>query len=381
MNVRHKHGLLRVFSICGDAGGAAAVAPVLRRLKTIKQVCIKSFAYGPGVAVLKSRGVEVEEIPLGAGEQAVVDLWRAWDPDVLLSASSVNADEYEKICIRQARLDDVPSLVVMDSWSSYGKRFGPREGEFDALPDMIALPDARSRLEWIAAGVPENRLSITGHPAFDELAAFRASMTPTRRMEIRTKFSIQPNEWMVVFLSQPIRQLTQSPNARFIYPGYNQYEVFSRLVLTLQREAVVQARSGVIVVRPHPREDEPPKMKSSDYVRIVCDREFDVREIMMASDLVTGMASIALVEACYLGCLTLSLQPGALYPEAVASNIAGVSASVRTWDEFDQKTAGMLFDSNVRAEYASRLREFQVDGKSTDRVVDLLLSMTNKVAR
>lgn len=372
---------MRVLTVCGDAGGAAALAPVVKKLSERPDVRVALWAYGPGVAVMRSHLIEPNVIPTDADEGMLHTIWSRLEPDVLLAASSVNEYEYEKKFTRIARARGVPSLVVIDSWSSYGTRFGPRMGVFDALPDLVAVPDTRAREEWIASGVAEQTLVVTGQPAFDALAELKASFTAEQRLRLRERAGVRPGEWLAVFLSQPIRQLAKSEDARFVFPGYDQDEVFSRLTSLLEQEAAARARPGVLVVRPHPREDVPPQAKPLKSVRIVNDRELDLRRLMMASDLVIGMTSIALVEACYLGCLALSLQPGALYPEAVASNLADVSATVRSWSAFDETTTRMMFDDLLRSDYAARLKSFAVDGKAADRIVSLLLTMAEKATQ
>lgn len=364
---------LRIFAVCGDAGGAAAIAPVVRSLSERADVIVQSWAYGPGTDVLRKKNLNPRTLDGAVAFSALEALWRDFAPHLLLAGSSVNAYEYEKKFIQIARAKSIPSVVVMDSWSSYGTRFGPRLGVFDSLPEVIAVPDDRARREWIAAGVPEHQLVVTGHPAFDHLSAQKTAFTASHREELRRQYGVKPHEWFVGFFSQPIRQLTLTPGARYIYPGYDQYEVCSTLASVLNRASSIRGRRGVLLIRPHPREDDPPRIKSTDTVKVIYDNSSDVHHAMLSADLVTGMTSIALVEACYMGCLTLSLQPGALYPEAVACNIAGVSASVRTWAEFDALTERMLFDPHTRAEYSERLKSYAVDGRAVDRVVELIV--------
>lgn len=370
--------VVRVLAVCGDAGGAAALAPVVRKLRERHDAIVELWVYGPAEKIMLERMISANLIPLDADARTLDAIWTSFDPDLLLSASSVNEYEFEKKFTRLACSRNVPSLVVMDSWSGYGTRFGPRLGVFDALPDFIAVPDLRSRAEWIAAGIEEGKLIVTGQPAFDALGELKASFTSEQRDRLRKKIGTNSGEWLAVFLSQPIRQLTLSENARYIFPGYDQYEVFSRLTNVLEKEASTRRKPGVLVVRPHPRENNPPVAIPGTYVRIVYDRQNDVRELMLASDLVIGMSSIAIVEACYLGCLALSLQPGARYPESVTSNIAGVSASVRLWAEFDDIITRMMFDDSFRAQYVERLKTFTVDGNATDRVISLALKMVGK---
>lgn len=369
---------VRVLAVCGDAGGASAIAPVVRKTRERPDMCIELWAYGPGVEIIRSRLIEPRVIPLDADDMMLQAIWRQFNPDVLLAASSVNEFEFERKFTKVARSCRVPSLVVMDACSNSDRRFGPSKGVFDALPDLIAVPDSRSMAECIAAGIPKEKLVVTGQPAFDDLACRKAVFSLEKRAVIRANMDVRPDEWMAIFLSQPLRQLTLSDNARLAFPGYDQYEVFSRLMNLLEREASARNRPGVLVVRPHPREDNPPAGQSGQTVRYLCDRQHNPYEIMMASDLVIGMSSIALVEACYLGCPTLSLQPGAIYPEEVASNIAGVSASVRLWSEFDEKTTRMMFDDHYRSVYMQRLKAFTVDGKAADRVVSLILRMSGR---
>jgi hypothetical protein len=368
-------GRRRVLAVCGDPGGAAAIAPVIAQLSRNPLFDVRAYAYGPGIEVLRARGISCDPIPETAGAPACESIWAAIQPDILLTASSVNDVEYEKIFTRIARARVVPSLCVIDSWSSYGRRFGPRSGVFDALPDRIAVIDERSREEWLAAGVPRERIVVTGQPVFDELCDVRTAHTDERRARLRERLGVSPQRWLAVFVSQPIRELTRTADAKYIQPGYDQHEVMHAVVDVLRRAARARGAPGVLVVRPHPREIHPPSAPSDEWLAVLEDRSEPLRELMAAADLVVGMASIALIEACYLGCMVVSCEPNSPYEATVVSGIRHVCASARRWEDIGPAVEGMLFDRARREEYAERLQQFRTDGKATERVVELLKSM------
>jgi hypothetical protein len=70
-------------------------------------------------------------------------------------------------------------------------------------------------------------------------------------------------------------------------------------------EASAELMGGAIhlVVRPRHREEaEPYQARHSASIGVVVSKHGDVWECAMASDLVIGMTTMLLVEACYLGC-------------------------------------------------------------------------------
>ena len=359
---------LNIFSVCGDPGGAAALTPVLKALQLRPDRVLDVCAYGAGAHVLTRAGVRCEVLPPGLSPADVEVHWQRARPDVLVCATSVNESDYEKAFIRIARRAGVPSVAILDYWSNYALRFGGRSGELDALPDRIAVMDARAVDEMKAAGFPPDRLVITGQPAFDELAAVRRSFGESRRLAVRASLGLAHGERLVSFLSQPLRQLAAS-GAGYRLPGYDEREVLAGLC-----DALASAGGGacVLAVKPHPRESSLELPPDRAGLRCVRADAMDTRELMMSSDLVAGMTTVALVEACYLGCLVISLQPGARNADPLACTRAGVCHAVYQWPEVTPAIHAMLNDDELRLRYRRKVEGFVTDGCATGRVLTLI---------
>lgn len=358
----------RIFSVCGDPGGAAALAPVLKALQHRPDRVLDVCAYGAGVQVLARAGVRCEALPSGLRPDELESRWKRAHPDVLLCATSVNESDYEKAFILISRRAGVSSVALLDYWSNYALRFGGASGGLEALPDRIAVMDGRAVDEMTAAGFPPDRLVITGQPAFDELAAVRRSFGEARRSAVHAALGVRPGERLVCFLSQPIRQLVAS-GAGYRHPGYDECEVLAGLC-----DALAASGGGgyLLAVKPHPRESALELPPDRAGVRCLRADGVDTRELMMASELVAGMTTVALVEACYLGCLVISLQPGARRPDPLACNRAGVSHAVYQWPDMASSVRAMLNDAELRLRYQRKVEGYVTDGCATERVLTLI---------
>ena len=95
----------------------------------------------------------------------------------------------------------------------------------------------------------------------------------------------------------------------------------------------------------------------------------------MAADLVVGMNTELLVEACYLGCITLSLQPGLRYPDRLPTNRLGVSRAVYRQEEIRPALQELLLNPKSRAEMFTKVEKFKLKNKSAGNVVNLIYEM------
>src|SRR5262249_46082059 len=130
--------------------------------------------------------------------------------------------------------------------------------------------------------------------------------------------------------------------------------------------------SGVTVaVRLHPREHTAPDLECPPgRLRVVLDRTPDARDAVMASDLVVGMNSALLLEACYLGAAVLSLQPGLRGPDILPSNRWGVSAVAHCVEAAQRAIRVLVADLGVRKRLAARTTALTLDEEATQAVRD-----------
>jgi hypothetical protein len=361
-------------AVCGDRGGANAVAPVLKALKAEERVTVQALAYGAACTIWADCQLAFTLLD-GVATDVRLEPTTAL---LVTGTSSPNPLEYEKAFIAAARKQGIPSLAVLDSWSNYTQRFSDARGRPVYVPDRIAVMDEWARDEMIASGIDGERIVVTGQPAFDDLSAVRTRFTSARRQALRTRCGIGEREWMVLFVSQPLSLLFGSDASNRLYPGFDEGQVLRALVAALEQIVLRAAHANhkmTLVILPHPREQVETLQIESRVIRTVVATEHQPRELALAADLVVGMTSTLLVEACYLGCVTLSLQPGLRWPDTFPTNRWGASRAVYRQEDIRSAVEQLLLDESSRAVLQGRLATLALDTGATRRVTQLIYQM------
>ena len=227
--------------------------------------------------------------------------------DFVLTASSFGKSAPEKTLTKWANHRGIPSLGVLDFWSNYRERW-PDE---ITTPTRIAVMDELALHEMVQAGFDADRISITGQPAFDCLKSRRLSFTTHRRYWVKTYYGFKRNRKTLVFASQP------HSKQKYNY-GYNEHSVIREVI------RACEALDYDLIIRPHPRENLGDLMPYTSH-NVTVKRSGMVHELLMAADLVIGMNTELLVEACYLGCQVLSIQPDLIGEDVLPTNRIGAS--------------------------------------------------------
>lgn len=299
-----------VVTVCGDPGGAGALAPVLEALAAAGRVDLRNYAYRQGSEILAARQLPFTAIPAGADEDWVRSQLTGCGARLLLCATSYRTEEHEKAFIAAATKLGIRSIAVLDFWANYGVRFADASGELRYLPDVITAMDQAARDGLVADGVPPDRIVIAGHPGFDAITRQRAAFDAVQRAALRKSLGTPDGALQVLFASQPLRDLYGADESSATFRGFHEHSVLDAVIASLEASARSTGRAMQLVIRPHPREDVKPYMsRQSAWIGIVVSKDGDARECAMASDLVIGMTTMLLVEAGYLGVPTVSLQP------------------------------------------------------------------------
>ena len=363
--------------VSGDAGGTRAIVPVVKTLRLKKRVRIKILAYAQAGNIWQEHNLPFEELSKRtSGFEA-----RHWlgqsGAALVLAGTSTNELEWEKLFIAEANDLGVPSLAVLDFWTNYIARFSGTDGHTQFLPDRIAIMDEWARDEMILVGFDPSRLVITGQPAFDNLSALRTKFSLAQRQAVRIGLGVAPEEKLVLFASQPFSQLYGADPTGPDYLGYDELSVLQALVETLDYLAEHHAQRIVLNIRPHPREsDEALKAIKGRIVRVLVSNQAETHAHVMAADLVTGMNSILLMEACYLGCLVVSLQPELREADVLPTNRWRMSQAIYHYSAFIPIIEELLFNPATQQTLHKRLSHLFVDGLATQRVANLVYELT-----
>lgn len=361
----------KVVAVCGDPGGAASLAPVIEILASEPEWEVEVFAYFSGLGLLRARGLSCEELPPDPSTQAARTLLETRSAGILLTATSSNGWNWEHFFTLAARDLGIRSVALLDFWSNYARRFSDSAGDLRYLPDRIAVMDQYALKEMAEEGFPTQMLEITGQPAFDCLAQARAQFDRQKRQQIRSAYGVAPDGWLVVFASQPLREVYGSESAPL---GYDERHVLDLLIVALENIQSQTQRAITLVVRPHPREKHIQAVSQALNVRVVA--EGGAAEWAMSADLVAGMNSVLLLEACLLGCAVVSLQPGLLLPDCLPSNAWGASQAVYDACAIEPTVRALLENAQTRENLVSKTQGLaeRLPEHAARNVVDLLRS-------
>jgi hypothetical protein len=362
--------------ICGDPGGTNAVIPVIERIRSDGRYSLFVLGYKTAIRLLSERNIPFVTIGEDIDCHDMAAILRENGTTLLVTGTSYNAAGPEKTGILAAKGLHLPTLAVLDFWSNYRSRFCDQTGGLRCVPDKIAIMDTHAHGQMVSEGFDPDILVITGQPAFDRLDDSRRAFTALKHRSTRELAACAENDLLVVFVSQPILALFGSDPADPCYPGYNERIVLGQLITALERIAGDSGRSIVLLIRPHPSEgDDYYRQLAGNGIRIVVSDRGDPRDAVMAADLVAGMYSELLVEACYLGCMVVSLQPGLRHPDHLPTNLWGYSVPVYAEEAIYDKIKSMMTDLRARDAMRAKVGRFRSDGQATGRVADLIYRM------
>jgi len=157
-----------VVAVAGDAGGAAAVGPVIAHLRA-GGVEVIALAYRQAASAWGPRGIAFDQLDEQISEDEVDAMLHRHGARALLTGTSVNGVDLERMFTRVCNRSDVPSVAVLDMWSTYSARFGAVEGKGADVPSRIAVMDSRARDAMLGEGFSAAQVVVTGHPGFDDL--------------------------------------------------------------------------------------------------------------------------------------------------------------------------------------------------------------------
>ena len=352
-------------SICGDAGGAAALAPVLAMLEQERAVELVNYAYGVAPSILARSAVPCISLDAGIGIPEAEERLRASRARLLLTGTSVNETELEKPFIAAARHLGCRSVALLDFWSNYRRRFSDASGHLSFVPDVIAVMDERAASDLRCAGIQAD-VCVTGQPAFDGLAKHRAQFAQHTRASVRRTLGATDRDTLVLFFSQPLDEIYDKSRADHTL-GFDQHDVLRLIIGTLKE--LPRSVSIKLAMRPHPRERRF-HLEAASEIDAIVDHTPNPWDSAMSSDLVTGMTSVALLQASHLGCPVLSLQPGLVGEDMLPQAKGGSRASAYSREAGVEMLRDLLTNASSRSELSQRALAAAVDTGATERVRD-----------
>lgn len=367
---------MRILAFAREAGGAAALVPVLQTLRQdadvvviAREQAVRVFAEADLAPVILERfsaSAIADVLRLATGHE---------QPDVVATSATLPyVDMTEKHLWRWAADRGVPAVAVVDQWQYYGLRFsGPAPAEYvKYVPDWIAVMDDHARRETIAAGVPADRVVVTGQPAFDPLIGLRAAATESDRQAFRARLGVPNDARLICFVAEALSDHFGDQL------GYTEHSVLES-VLDLCDEIVTTTGPALhVAVKLHPAN----RPDAFNWVRRRPTAgalsysfhwtEQPPRPLVLASDIVIGMSSVLLVESILLGRPTMSVQLGARETENCVATVIGAIPLLTSRAAVAATLGGLLNDAAFRQGYLGRQHRLSVPDHATERVIELI---------
>ncbi|MGH9203032.1 MAG: hypothetical protein ACRD2A_17540, partial [Vicinamibacterales bacterium] len=260
-------------------------------------------------------------------------------PLVTLGPSSARQTEV----VKAARALRMPIMVGVASWDHLTSK-----GLIRIAPDALAVWNQAQADEAVSLHrVPRSRVVVTGAQSLDHWF----EPVPSYSMsQLRVQLGIAPGRRVILFVG----------SSRNMAPGSSEVRFVHRWVAALRAASSEALRNAVVIVRPHPTNTEPWRgdppagvvVHPREYSGIpLSDDEVEVfRRSILASDVVVGINTTAMIEAAILQRPVLSVrdeeflhsQAGTLHFDHLPIEAGGCTVVAATLDEHVQQLESAL---------------------------------------
>jgi hypothetical protein len=302
----------------GDAPGLAAI-----RAETKAVVGnVRVFARPPGDNIWRRSGF----VPVawsGCEDAAAATLLREANAGALLTGTSDINERGDPVLWRAARAAAIPSHVVLDQRVNLARRFIHTDGGV-IHPDWVYVPDFHYAKLLAEAGVPSDRIRISGNIHMARLARLYASLSEAQIADQRKCWQVQDRRRIILFVSECGREMVKAGRPM----PYDEIVVLENLMSALEATGhPAGAGEGVdaisVVVRPHPRDSVNKYQRYGGRrpsgLDIVVSTAGEPVVAIAAADIVVGMNSSLLHEAKAVGRPAMSLTGDPLADEPGAT--------------------------------------------------------------
>lgn len=368
----------QILAVAQDPGGAAALSPVLEALSGRNEVSCQVLTCAHGMRVFAESGVPFVSLDemIRPGED-----WQAGARRILQEAACnlvITGTSFgpspERAFIRAARMMGIKSFTLLDSWTNYRLRFlepGESDLSTEILPDVIGIMNEFAKTEMEAAGFPSQMLHVVGQPAMDAFLARARSGKRAERNALRTRWNVPMDEPILSFFSQPIEAL-YGPVGSQTFRGYTEWDALDTVAETI----VELPGRPTFLVKPHPKES---LVHYADRIRTGASwtlADDDEESLLLGSDVIIGMTSLALVKAFVLARPVISVQPNLRGEDQCLLARAGYIKTVTQRGEFkDALTRALAWNDQTRSE---GLLDSLGDGQAVARITALIQRLLDR---
>lgn len=274
------------------------------------------LADGKAAEQLRALGGKFEFVDGGA--EAVARRVSDLRPGVIAVGTSENVDSPGLALVDFAGRAGIVSVGLVDGPSNADHRFRGRTGEpLGHAPDWIVVADEAVRSQFVAFGMPDERVLVGGHPRYDAVLRQGERLAHCDRGALRERhFSgIGTDGRVVVFLSELSDGVNPQQYHRmpeYTLRGRGDVDGRTEIVLEEVLDALALVpRKPRLIVRLHPKSTQAEFEAWSSEIDGFSERgdTDNLLEMLYAADLVVGLSTMLMMEAALAGCRTLSVLP------------------------------------------------------------------------
>ena len=372
----------KILTVANDTGVANGLSSSILMFNEDKRLETIVLSEGPSQSVFNSKSIIYKTLDdygfKEVTEDAIDAIIKKEKPDVIFTGFSEGV-MLEKYSINNAKLNNIPSITVLEGYTNYLKIVSDNELKqpFKYMPDFICIMDEFVLEEMLKLNFDKNKLIVTGNPYFDDLAIFRDSFNEESLNKIREELNIDRNGYLIIFFSQAIKKVIDKGSDN-MSRGYNELTVLSMLESSLYKLNVDRLN---LLIKLHPKEDleSTQTALSGKLSRVIFNnnKNYNPRNMIIVSDLVTGMFSTALIESVYLYKDVLSIQPNIIVEDTLLTNRFGLTIPIYREEDLKSTLEKIIYDQNFKKEQKQKRSKLVLDGKATERVANFVYKSLN----
>lgn len=271
--------------------------------ESLENYGIKTFLLADGAAADK-----LGNSPnlLKRGNLSAKQIINEYSPSLIILGTSENRNSFSFDLILEARSLHIHTIGLIDMWCNASNRFrGNSDNPLFYAPNELFAPDEKTLQAFVKLGFNFKNITLVGNPVFKKALDWKKNFGEKDLYKSK-------NTLRIVFVSEGWDKL--NPNASKKNQKYSMHGISqSNFRTIIVMEELIDSLKSIDVpclttLRMHPNsnlDDFLPIANEFDEISFL----EDPYEVCMNADVVVGITSMLLLEACLLGKPTLSILP------------------------------------------------------------------------
>ena len=241
-------------------------------------------------------------------------------PNYIFTATSNNSYEHNIRLLSQQL--GIRTIAFIDHWTSYLKRFTFNEKTF--FPDEIWVINDIAKKEAIEAGLPEDKIFISGNPYYEKIKKFVPKID---KESFLRNHDIPADKKIIMFISDNLRASFPKDSHNKCALGFDEFTVLSYILNSfcqIHHKGLMDFSKYLFLIKIHPRGeiskfDSLIKNRKYNFLNIEVRKKIDPLTITYYSDYVLGMFSNMVIEALLMKKKVLRVQTGQIGEDILKS--------------------------------------------------------------